>query len=143
MLESFLIGHFGLFKSLKELQGSSLSRIAFAPVGLDLNGLAGILQGTLVVALLGVSGGAVAVEDVVGGVKGNGLGVTAHGLLDLPSTQCLVALVFQLCYLGRGGKDRVRCDQAQRATGVQASVSKAWGGGCAMLNKRSKKLQTG
>ena len=65
-----------------------------APVRLDGDGLAGVLERTLIVALLGVGSRAVAEQDMVGGVEGHGLRVAAHRFIHLPRAQRLVPLVF-------------------------------------------------
>lgn len=73
------------------------------PVGAQLNGAAGISQGAAVVALLGVGSRAVAVQDVVVGVEGDGRRVVPHRCADVPRCQSLIAPLLQSLRLG-GGK---------------------------------------
>lgn len=56
------------------MEGGALAAPTLDPVGLDLRRLLGVVQGIVPVLLGGVGGGAVAVEDVVLGLDGDGLG---------------------------------------------------------------------
>ena len=61
------------------MEGGTLAAPALDPVGLDLRRLLGIIQGIVPVLLGGVGGGAIAVEDVVLGLNGDGLGELVTG----------------------------------------------------------------
>ena len=50
------------------------------PVGVELSGVSGVLQGLVVLAQLGVGSSPVTVEDVVGRVQAQGLCVQGHSL---------------------------------------------------------------
>lgn len=56
------------------VKGGTFAAPALGPVGLDLRCLFSVVEGTRPVLLGGVCGRAVAVEDVVFGLDGNGLG---------------------------------------------------------------------
>lgn len=83
----------------KESPQSTDSIIYLAPVRLDLNGLACVLQGVLIVCFLRVGSRSVAEEDMVVWVQCQCLGVAAHCFIKLPRAQRLITLVFQLRYL--------------------------------------------
>lgn len=65
--------------------GSSLTGMALGPVGLNLDGLLGILKSFLVFVLGRVDGGAVGEEDVVFGFDGKSLGEFLTGLYQFCS----------------------------------------------------------
>lgn len=60
------------------------------PLGVDQTGLDGVVQGGAVLAQPEIGGGAVAVQDAVLGVGGQGFGVEAHGQGVLPLLAGLV-----------------------------------------------------
>lgn len=60
------------------------------PLGVDQTGLDGVIQGGAVLAQPEIGGGAVAVQDAVLGVSGQGFGVEAHGQAVLPLLAGLV-----------------------------------------------------
>ena len=80
-LEALLVGVVGPEQVALAVECRSLAAPALGPVGLQLCRLLGILEGVVPVLLGRVGGGPVAVEDVIGGVDGDGLG-------ELVATSC-------------------------------------------------------
>jgi len=74
VLQALRVGIVGAQQVALAVQGGTLAAPALGPVGLDLGRLLGILQGVVPLLLGGVRSGPVAVEDVVFGLEGNGLG---------------------------------------------------------------------
>lgn len=72
-LQSLLIRVISAEKVALSKEGGPLAPPALGPVGLQLCGLLGILEGVVPVLLRGMCGRSVAVEDVVGWVDGNSL----------------------------------------------------------------------
>lgn len=72
-LETGLVRIVGAEQVACSVEGGALAAPALGPVWLDLGRLLGIFQGAVPLLLGGVGGRTVAVEDVVGGVDGNGL----------------------------------------------------------------------
>jgi len=69
------------------MHSSSLASPTLRPVRLDLCNFLGIFKGLLVVLFRGIGGGTVGVEDVVGGLDGDGLGELVAGVYVSTSAQ--------------------------------------------------------
>lgn len=74
MLESGLVGIVGTYKVALSMKSSAFAAPALGPVGFDVGGLVGVVQSVVPLALRGVGGGTVGVEDVVFGLDLDGLG---------------------------------------------------------------------
>lgn len=74
VLQALLIGIVSIEEISFAMQCGALASPALGPVRLELGGLFGILQGGVPFLLGGIGGRAVAVENVVGRLEGNGLG---------------------------------------------------------------------
>lgn len=78
-LETRLVRLRGAGEVALAVEGGALTAPALDPVGLDLRRLVGVGQGAVPVLLGGVGSGPVAVEDVVLGLDGDGLGELVAG----------------------------------------------------------------
>jgi hypothetical protein len=78
-LQALFVGIVSAEQVALTVEGGALSAPALGPVRLDLGGLLGILEGVVPLPFRGVGGGAVAVEDVVLGLNGDGLGELVAG----------------------------------------------------------------
>lgn len=79
MLQTLLVGIVGTNKVALTVKSSALAAPTLGPVWLDLCGLLGILESTVPLLLGSVCSGSVAVENVVVGLDGNGLGESVTG----------------------------------------------------------------
>jgi hypothetical protein len=74
MLQALLVGVVGAQQVALAPKRRALAAPALCPVGLDLGRLLGVLKRQIPLLLGGVGCRPVAVEDVVGGIDGDGLG---------------------------------------------------------------------
>lgn len=79
MLQTLLVGIVGAEKVALSMQSSAFSAPALGPVWFDLGGLVGVGKSVVPVLFGGIGSRSVAVQDVVFGLEGNGLGKLVSG----------------------------------------------------------------